>query len=282
MSLEHGERVMKSVWIKWALGTAIVASLGLTTACGNRGKGGGGGTAGVPGIGIGGIGVDQWGNPIIPGGGSGYVGRGRVTGRLTAQDPVAYREMLAALGLCWNVQYPNNMMNMNMWYGWTNQVMFCSTVSNLMWLDVDLRSDWLPDNAQFSIRPSSNGQWARERRLNGEAYALGGNNGTTLATGFAVVHNLWNSQNTTFGGIGFGGYQNVPTVNGVNGQNMNIQIVANFRADRQAVDVQLLFRGRPVAAGVVRANMNVGAFCNGVGAACPNSAPVPPTQFPNY
>lgn len=266
MSFEHGESFMRNVY-KWILGTVIVAGLGLTTACGNRGKGGGGGGTAAPGVGIGGIGVDQWGNPIIPGGGSGYVGQGNFYGSVTTQDPNAYREMLQMLGMCWGVQ--------------------CNYVSNYMYLTINLQSDWMPSPGVFSVRASSNGAWGQERRFRGDAYATGANNGTTVANGFIIVHTPFGTQSPMFGGMGLNygyPYQNIPSpgINGVNGTNNTLQIIATFTGgNRSLVNVQLLFRGRPVASGVLRAQMLNGANCNGGVPCTGTSMPLSPTTYPN-
>jgi hypothetical protein len=255
---------MKNIWLRLALGAVIVTGGVFTTACGKRGKGGGGTTtAAVPGIGIGGIGVDQYGNPIIPGGGAGYIEQRRFFSKARVQDPQAYREMLSFLGLCWNTPIAAMPNNFGRWYDRPNRVVSCGVVSNLVFMSIDLQSESLPNPSRLSLRASVNGRWRRERHLSGEAYALGSNSGNTVATGFVFVHNLLSNQNPILGS-GFGAYQQPP----IAGQNNTIQVIANIRPDRQFADFQLLFRGRPVMAGVLQTNTLNNAFCGDDSSPC--------------
>lgn len=184
-----------------------------------------------------GFGLDAFGNPIIPGGGAGYIGAGQWEGTLTVQNPSIYREMLLQQGFCGGYM--------------------CNYVSNWMFMNINLSAQWLPGPASFSIRSYSNGFWSGGRYLRADAYAQGN-------TGFQLIYNAF-----PYGG-GFFGFPNMqPGIGAPNAQNTAIQVIATFVDNtRQLLNTQVLYRGTPVATGQLRGQMTSGGFCAGGGFNC--------------
>lgn len=201
----------------------IVASVALgaalLTACGSKGGGGGNASPGpaacVP---------DASGNCVAGVGAAGYVGDGRWNGRIMVQSVPALQQFAYENGLCYGSE--------------------CQYISGYIDLQLTLNSGGcLPGPGNFAIKTFRQGYAGRTISRRGDAYVNAANNGFLI--------NYTSGQDQQQWSYPYGQQQIPPTQPGqqtVGTMQINTQWVD---ATKSTLNVQITYRGQPVATGQV-------------------------------